>query len=377
MHRSRESGADVVVEIHGSFGALEDEWQALADRTGASPFLMPGWYRAWWETFGRGTLEVLAVRRDGELAAVLPVQSRHGRVATLTNWHSPESGLLALDDVAAAAAVGEAFARARASIRFQLLDADNAARAPVETHAKARAWRTVSRLVAESPFVDLRSTTWPLYEQSLQRRFRKDLRRARRRLEEQGEVTMTTHSTRQGLEAALDEAFAIEASGWKGTEGTAISSRFETLGFYTSMAVWAATLGLLRVTFLRLDGTAIAADVGLCSGGAYYSLKSGYEPRFGRFSPGMLLTHAQLEAAFAERLESFELLGTAEPYKLRFTRDCRQRLTLMAFAPSLGGTLRYHVHRSLRPLVRRARRTAYGSAAGTPSTIAGSAETIR
>ena len=50
------------VEIR-SVAALFSEWEALADGTGASPFMHPGWFDAWWHAFGRGRLEIVALRR--------------------------------------------------------------------------------------------------------------------------------------------------------------------------------------------------------------------------------------------------------------------------------------------------------------------------
>ena len=103
------------------------EWDELADRTGAPPFLRPGWLEAWWRAFGNGALEVTAVRRDGRLVAVMPlyrpgrrsapykvepfpVSARRRTLRATANWHTPLHGPLAEDDEAleqlAAAVVG-------------------------------------------------------------------------------------------------------------------------------------------------------------------------------------------------------------------------------------------------------------------------------
>ena len=55
-------------------GGLEDEWAALADRVAAPASLYPGYLGAWAEAHSQ-TSRLIAVtaRRDGELAAVLPL----------------------------------------------------------------------------------------------------------------------------------------------------------------------------------------------------------------------------------------------------------------------------------------------------------------
>jgi len=39
-------------EVAGSISPLAAEWDDLADRTSAPPFLRPGWFAAWEEAFG-------------------------------------------------------------------------------------------------------------------------------------------------------------------------------------------------------------------------------------------------------------------------------------------------------------------------------------
>lgn len=53
--------------------ALEAEWQALAERTGAEVYLRPAWLLTWWRHFGTDRqLACLALRREGRLAGLLP-----------------------------------------------------------------------------------------------------------------------------------------------------------------------------------------------------------------------------------------------------------------------------------------------------------------
>src|SRR3982751_149503 len=91
------------IELHHAIAPLTPEWDELVDRVGAGPFSRPGWFEAWWQAFGRGRLEVVTLRRQGELAAVLPLLRRHGTRRSLTNWHTPEFEPPALDPPARAA----------------------------------------------------------------------------------------------------------------------------------------------------------------------------------------------------------------------------------------------------------------------------------
>ena len=56
-----------------ALAALRDEWQQLADSTGADFYLMPDWFKTWWSHFGlRRQLACLVVRQRGVLVGLLP-----------------------------------------------------------------------------------------------------------------------------------------------------------------------------------------------------------------------------------------------------------------------------------------------------------------
>ena len=59
------------------------------------------------------------------------------------------------------------------------------------------------------------------------RKLASELRRRRRRLEEEGRFSFEVVDGREQLPVLLDEGFAVEAAGWKGEQDKAISSRSE------------------------------------------------------------------------------------------------------------------------------------------------------
>ncbi len=74
VHRTVAS----TVEIHQRIEPLVGEWERLARRGIASPFLWPGWMEAWWHAFGAGRLQILTVYQDrhqsvSAAVAILPL----------------------------------------------------------------------------------------------------------------------------------------------------------------------------------------------------------------------------------------------------------------------------------------------------------------
>jgi CelD/BcsL family acetyltransferase involved in cellulose biosynthesis len=87
----------------------------------------------------------------------------------------------------------------------------------------------------------------------------------------------------------------------------------------------------LRLHLLELDGEVVAGDYSCVYAGGEYLLKTGYDERFGRFSPGLVLRAEVLRQATDAGLRFYDFLGGPDHYKLRWTQDTRARITLRAY----------------------------------------------
>lgn len=114
---------------------------------------------------------------------------------------------------------------------------------------------------------------------------RKELTRLMRRLEEQGEVSLTRIS---GPKAAgvFEQFLELEAAGWKGRSGTALACQAQTAAFARQMiATRAATDGVL-IDRLTVSGRPVAMLVLLREAGRIFSWKIAFDETFARYSPG-------------------------------------------------------------------------------------------
>jgi CelD/BcsL family acetyltransferase involved in cellulose biosynthesis len=280
------------------------------------------------------------------------MQARRGAWRSPTNAHSPGFDLLALDVDALGALSGALFREGVRDLAVAPLDALGPAVRALRETARASGYRTFVHPVSRAPYLplagDLRA-----HERSLSRNLRHDVQRRLRRLCEAGTVSVEISHGSVSLDDLLDDGFRVEALSWKGRRGTAIASGEATTRFYAGLARWAASVGWLRLAFLRLDGRAIAFQFDLHLRSRYYSLKIGYDPEFERFSPGKLLAYMMVSRAVASGLEVYELLGREEPWKDRWTELAREQVELRAFSPSPAGRLACSTFVYGRPLVRR------------------------
>ncbi|HSN17549.1 MAG TPA: GNAT family N-acetyltransferase [Gammaproteobacteria bacterium] len=332
-----------------------NDWSELAARCKAPPFLHPGWVNHWWPAFGTGKLEINTIWRQEKLAALLPMARRPGQLESTANFHTPVSGMLALDETAAQSLARDLFARAPARVTLTALAPDGLTLPACRSAAKDAGFRVISRPHLESPYADL-SGGWEVYRRSRSRQLMRNMRRGRKQLEQMGALRVEkVDGCRPFGEERLEQAFRVEASGWKGKNGSAIQSQPHTLKFYRCMTAWAAQQGVLRLYLLRLDQHVVAMCLTLQQHGVCYMLKGGYDEEFRRSSPGHLLTEAILEDCASREMRRVEMNGEPEAYKLSWATGTDQYLRLEAFAPTAAGQLAWARFRYGRPITRRAR----------------------
>jgi CelD/BcsL family acetyltransferase involved in cellulose biosynthesis len=341
------------VERHDSIEPFAREWDELADRLAAPPWLRPAWFTAWWAAFGRGMLRVFAVRDDRRLVGVVPVATtRLGRVSSPTNWHTPEFGLLA-EPAATGRLARVLFDDRPECVSLAFVDVSSPAMAGVRAAAGENGYRCLSRSLERSPYITI-DGDWESYEAGRSRKLLTELRRRRRRLADEGQFSFECVDGSERLDELLDEGFRVEAAGWKGARHSAIMTKVETDRFYRAVARLAAEHGWLRLAFLRLDGRPFAFDFCVEHDGVHYLLKTGFDPAYSRYAPGIVLRYEMIARAFSDGLRSYEFLGTNATWKLRWTDTTRELGALQAFAPSPRGLIDWAANAYGRPLARRA-----------------------
>lgn len=333
---------------------LMSAWRALAARCKTSAFLDPGWLTCWWPAFGTGEIEIRTLWRQGRLAAVLPMARRAAHLESTCNFHTPLFGILAEDEAAAASMARELFRDAPARVTLTTLEPEGATLVACKEAAEEAGYRVLLRPHLVSPYVDLRYG-WNEYRRTRHGQLLRNLRRGRRQLEAIGPLKVEIVSGGEALDERLDEAFQVEASGWKARTGIAIQSRPHTLHFYRRMAQWAASHGALRLYLLRLGNRALAMCLTLQQHEHCCMMKGGYDEEFKRFSPGNLLTEALIEDCAKRGVKRVEIYGEAETYQPTWATGTIQYMRLEAFAPTLAGRMAWMDFRYGRPVTSRLR----------------------
>lgn len=119
--------------------------------------------------------------------------------------------------------------------------------------------------------------------------YRRQMKRKEKRLTDLGRIEYRTLDAQTDLDAWLDTFLALESSGWKGREGTALASTPPSREFFLRIGREAFRRQRLILQSMELDGKPIAQYVAFTAGTASFDFKPAYDEEYGRYSPGILL----------------------------------------------------------------------------------------
>lgn len=242
-------------------------------------------------------------------------------------------------DEEGAALLARALSRQSRPLRLDRIPASSGLIPALQSAMKGRGWLSV-RPAVPTPTITL-DESWKAPETQFNSGRRSDFRRAARRAGEHGPVTYEVLSPgADEFDALFDEAIGVEVRSWKKEAGTAIAVDRAKESFFRDFFRSASRQGIFRVAFLRIDGQAVAMQMGLECLNRYWLFKIGYDEAFGKCSPGTLLMLHTLGWAAERRLHSYELLGDVEPWiAALWTREHRECLRVRTYPFGIQGAV--------------------------------------
>jgi CelD/BcsL family acetyltransferase involved in cellulose biosynthesis len=305
----RASSQDANAHAPGSGGALTPlagvsaaQWRALSTRT-AEP---NGYYLPEWELAvnasarGRLDTDALSTWRDAStLIGLVPVISmwRAYRIPLPALVSADPYGTLCtplLDrDMAEEAVTGILQQARRAGAHALIFRATSLDGAAMKAFADVLGRDGMAPLVLQSHVRACLEATCDADEMlrdALGAKKLKELRRQRNRLAEHGAVHFGVARTPADVAAAIETFLALEASGWKGQRGTALSQDAGDATFIRRATSALAGTGQCEIVTLQAGETPVAAAIVLRHQDRAFYFKLGVDERFAKFSPGVQLT---------------------------------------------------------------------------------------
>lgn len=169
------------------------------------------------------------------------------------------------------------------------------------------------------PFIEL-DASWTDPACHVPRSMATSIRRRERQLRALGDLRLEFLTpTENEVHAVVERAVAVEALGWKRATGIALAEDTRQAAFYRTYTRALARHGRLHVTFLTLDGAALAMSLGEIHGGVYWAYKTGYAPEFRRYGPGILMQYHLIRHCADRGLNRFDFQGRQDGFKRTWT----------------------------------------------------------
>ncbi|WP_431287108.1 GNAT family N-acetyltransferase [Roseateles chitinivorans] len=180
----------------------------------------------------------------------------------------------------------------------------------------------------DTAWVDL-TGDFETYWEARGKNLRTNLKKQQKKLDAAGTVTRLECLTRpEDVAPALTNYGRLEASGWKGSEGTAIAPGHPQYEFYRAMLEAFARAGRVRLYQYWFDDAVVAMDLCIESGGKIVILKTAYDEAHKAVSPSTLMRQLQFQqlfdaAAAGGPIRRIEFYGKVMEWHTRWTADAR------------------------------------------------------
>jgi hypothetical protein len=155
---------------------------------------------------------------------------------------------------------------------------------------------------------------------------RGNLKKQRARLEREGVATRMVVDRLPGqMAAAVADYGRLETSGWKGGEGTAVSSDNAQGRYYRAMLEQLAARGAASVYRYYFDAQLVAMDLCVEDGDSIVVLKTAYDESVpANLSPTLLMREEACRSLFEDgRFKRLEFYGRVMEWHTRWTEEVR------------------------------------------------------
>jgi CelD/BcsL family acetyltransferase involved in cellulose biosynthesis len=319
-------------KLHTQFSPeLGKEWDHLLSQSIMDvPFLKYDHLRIWWETRGGGEwpladeLALVSAREGPDLVGLAPLflhKQENKRSLYLLGSREicdyldlivqPEKTGAFLEELAGFMA-SPAFPNWDMLVLHNLLQSSPTIN-PLEKAARKMGWSFSTECKKRSPYIQLPGN-WEDYLSSIDKKQRHEIRRKMRRAEKKSDLHWFFVDGEKQIEGAIDDFLHL------------MSFDVEKAAFLTTcmrehmrrVLRWAFHEKILKLAFLEIQGQKAASYFCFHYQNRMLVYNSGFDPKFGEYSPGWVLLGDLLKWSNENHIVEFDFMRGNEEYKYRF-----------------------------------------------------------
>jgi len=322
------------------FLEIREEWNCLLSKCRSDSFFMSwDWLYNWWQFYGSGMdLKILLLRQDGKLRGIAPLCISFEKISRMLNFIGySHVGSDCLDFIFYKNFEEALLERFFLYIReeFKEWDIFTVTDLPPNsmTTSYVRTQKIFTMIEQEPricPYLSL-PDTWEDLERSFGSNLRYDTRRKKRKFINEFNGKFVEITDIGDLDRAFASMLRLSAARFKekGLTSPFEDKRFR--GFHRKLMSDLFNKDMLRLFTLNIDGKDIAFLYNFKYLDSYLFYQSGFSPRWGKISPGVVIFTLSIEKAIQEGMKEFDFLRGDEAYKKRWTKEFRKNNIIQLF----------------------------------------------
>jgi CelD/BcsL family acetyltransferase involved in cellulose biosynthesis len=333
-----------MVSVHLNEGreaieSIAGEWEALIGDSFTTALSSPGWFLAALDTFQPKNVVVITARDGDRLVGVLPLARMRtdARGLYLSLVTPPARGdysaLIVAADLAAEvlpAMLDRAFQHygRRGVYWFPNIPDTDPSLEILRSFFRADHMPWVEER-EQAPQLRFDTFDFSVVEQSWPASHRKDVRRQRKRLSEQGPVSIWQPASIEEAEPVLEEFFKVHDDKWlsQGFPGMFQDPQLRSYFKAILKRMWARGV---HFSTLRCGSIDVSYHFGFLSGGWIQWYRPSYRAEFGGYSPSKIHIAMLIEQACHAQGRGFDFLLGAEGYKNLWCNQQREVVNIHA-----------------------------------------------
>lgn len=328
------------LDLVTAYETYREEWLEIVARQSLNPSLGPDWQMITASSHGSSeSCEVMVVTKNSEVVAVIPYLRRqvsyHGipltefsLLSNLVCYHNELVSSLPISDTFSLIVQHEPDCDL---FRFaSFFDRTVQTPGTVASIANLPGIQVIEEPGDASPYLPI-VETWDKIYRRQHKKFRYKIRRRVKRLDEQENLVIRWYEEPSKTEELLAAIRRVERNSWKFNAGVDIAARDQELKYHQLLLPWLADTGHLVAGVLHVDDQPIAYTIACYWQHWTGFSKTSFDSEFAKIEPGAILTEATLRRCVRRGTQEFDFLGSADSYKLSWTKRVRKHSDLTLY----------------------------------------------